>query len=235
MSQPAVKATWATTPITPHASAWPAGGLSISAVTVPCWAVMVFASRSAVQQVVAQTQRRPLWRSPASPASGLAPVPRLHPNRLRNWRSDRVRSFEAAAFKHRRDNVLADIVQVALYCPDDHAHGHPLSGGDEQRPNQFHRALHGAAGQQKLWDEVLLGLKQFSYLVHCRHHRLGNQLHRFNARGQLDLGGGVRLFCIAVENCVVKLFGLRHISTSEEFAGIRSRCSSCAVRTYSFR
>src|ERR1035437_9992876 len=34
--------------------------------------------------------------------------------------------FESAALKHRRYNVLADIVQVALYGSDDHAHGHPL-------------------------------------------------------------------------------------------------------------
>ena len=71
-----------------------------------------------------------------------------------------IDDLESAALEHGGDDVLANVVQVAFDGADDDADRHLLAGGGEQRLEQFHGALHGAAGEQELGNEILFGTRR---------------------------------------------------------------------------
>src|SRR5208282_5697982 len=95
-----------------------------------------------------------------------------------------IDDFESAALEHGGDNVLADVVQVAFDSADDDADRHLLAGGSEQRLEQFQGALHGAAGEQELRNEVFFALEEAADLIHGRNHGFLNEGHGLNAGGE---------------------------------------------------
>src|SRR3546814_10915605 len=64
-----------------------------------------------------------------------------------------VDDFEAGAFHHHRDEVLADVVDVALHGADHHGAELRRPGLRQQRAQDVHAALHGVGGQQHLGHE----------------------------------------------------------------------------------
>src|SRR3546814_18471502 len=64
-----------------------------------------------------------------------------------------VDDFEAGAFHHHRDEVLADVVDVALHGADHHGAELRRPGLRQQRAQDVHAALHGVGGPQHLGHE----------------------------------------------------------------------------------
>ena len=64
-----------------------------------------------------------------------------------------VDHFEAGAFHHHRDQVLADVVDVALDGADHHLADRLDAGLGEQRPQDLHAALHRVGGEQHFGHE----------------------------------------------------------------------------------
>ena len=64
-----------------------------------------------------------------------------------------VEHLEPGAFEHHRDEVLADVVDVALDRADDDLADRLRAGLGEQRPQDRHAGLHRVRGEQHLGDE----------------------------------------------------------------------------------
>ena len=71
-----------------------------------------------------------------------------------------VHNLEAGAFEHHADEVLADVMQVALDCADDGGGQRLHASRHEFGLQNFHAGLHGACGNQHFRnvDFVLLKL-----------------------------------------------------------------------------
>ena len=80
---------------------------------------------------------------------------------------------------------------------------------------QHQSAFHGAGGEQKLGNKIILGLEEPADLIHSRDHGLLNQVHGRDAGGERFLGCGSRLLVIAIHDGVVKGTILRHRITSQ--------------------
>src|SRR3546814_14392179 len=59
-----------------------------------------------------------------------------------------VDDVEAGAFHHHGDEVLADVVDVAINGADHHGAELRRAGFHKKRPTDVHAALHGVSGQQ---------------------------------------------------------------------------------------
>jgi hypothetical protein len=92
---------------------------------------------------------------------------------------------------------------------------HFLAGSREQRLDEYQGAFHGASGEQKLGNKIILGLEEAADFVHSRDHGLLNQVHGRNASGEGFLGGRSRLLVIAIHDSLVKGAVLRHRITSQ--------------------
>ena len=80
--------------------------------------------------------------------------------------------LEAGAFAHHGHQVLADVVQVTL---DGAEQDFARSFGTrlrQQRPQNFHRTLHGLGRAKHLGDEHVAGLELGPYVVHACHQAL---------------------------------------------------------------
>src|SRR3546814_19883677 len=64
-----------------------------------------------------------------------------------------VDDFEAGAFHHHRDEVLADVVDVALHGADHHGAELRRPGLRQLRAQDVHADLHGVGGQQHIGPE----------------------------------------------------------------------------------
>src|SRR5581483_2129380 len=144
--------------------------------------------------------------------------------RLRRDLDAEVDDLETGALEHDVDEVLADVVHVAL----DRAHEeradrlHARVG--QERPEQVERARHRAAGDQHLGDEEVAALEACADLLERRdqrveQHRLRPEALLEAALGQLDDG---RL--VADERPVVELgqdLVVVHASSSPPYLFVR--------------
>ena len=64
-----------------------------------------------------------------------------------------VDDLEAGAFHHHADQVLADVVDVALDGADHHGALLGRAGFSQQRTQDNHTALHGVGCQKHLWNK----------------------------------------------------------------------------------
>src|SRR3954452_5259440 len=64
-----------------------------------------------------------------------------------------VEHLEARAFEHHPDEVLADVMDVALDGPDDHLADRFRAGLREERAQDRHACLHRVGGEEDLGDE----------------------------------------------------------------------------------
>ena len=64
-----------------------------------------------------------------------------------------VDDLEAGSFEHHADEVLADVVDVALDGPEDHLADRLDPGLGQERPEDGHAALHRVRGEQDLGHE----------------------------------------------------------------------------------
>jgi hypothetical protein len=114
-----------------------------------------------------------------------------------------VDDFEVVALEHDGDDVLADVVHIALHGRDDDlALGPRFATGVDQRPffgldvrqQVRHRLLHHACALHHLRQEHLAGAEQLAHLVHAGHQRAFDHVQRAAAlRRDLlpaDLGVG---------------------------------------------
>ena len=83
-----------------------------------------------------------------------------------------VDDLEAGALQEHADEVLADVVQVALDGADhDHAAAGLLAGG-HVRAQKVEAALHDAGGEQHLGDEALAVAHAHADHLHAGEQRL---------------------------------------------------------------
>ncbi len=64
-----------------------------------------------------------------------------------------IDDLEAGALEHHRDEILADVVNVAFDGSDDNFADRLHTGFRQQRAQDFHSALHRVRGQQDLRNE----------------------------------------------------------------------------------
>ncbi len=96
---------------------------------------------------------------------------------LRRYVGSKIVDFKAAAFEHRGDQVLPDIVEIARDRSNDHfRHGLRAARG-KKRPQDPKRALHRPPGEQQLGHEIVFAFKAAADFVHRRNHAGGNQLN----------------------------------------------------------
>src|SRR5208283_2509338 len=111
------------------------------------------------------------------------------------FRSDvraEIRDFKAATFQHRRDQILADVMQVAFDGADHHAASRLGAGGCQQWPENIEGRFHGPAGEKQIRNEILFTLEAAAHLVHRRDHVVRYKAARIRAcgeRGFRDLQG----------------------------------------------
>ena len=99
-----------------------------------------------------------------------------------------VDDLEAGALEHDVDEVLADVVDVAL----DGAHEELADGLDaglgEQRPQHLHRAGHRPAGDQHLGDEEVAALEARADLLQRGDQRVEEQGLRLHPHAEAPRG-----------------------------------------------
>ena len=121
-----------------------------------------------------------------------------------------VDDIEAAAFEHRGDEVLADVMEVALDGADDDASRGLCALRGQQRAQQCERAFHGARREQQFRHEVFFALEAFAHLVHGGNHALLDHLHWIDVFRQRFFGDGNRRLLVAVENGIIQLLNVGH-------------------------
>ena len=130
-------------------------------------------------------------REQGAHADDLRPVlPDRGDEGLRAHARPQVDDREAGALQEHADEVLADVVQVALDgADDDGAHAGLLAGG-HVRAQQVEAGLHDAGGQQHLGDEALALAHALPDHLHAGQQRLVEDLAGAGAGGEQRLGQG---------------------------------------------
>ncbi len=97
---------------------------------------------------------------------------------LRRHVGAEIDDLEAGALEHDPDQVLADVVEVALDRADHHlAEGRHILG-DQQRLQDLDAGVHGTRGQQHLGQEDLVSAELATDDVHAREQALVKDLPR---------------------------------------------------------
>ena len=116
-----------------------------------------------------------------------------------------VDDLEAGAFHHHGDQVLADVVDVALDGADDHLADPRGAGLDQQRAQDEHAGLHGIGGKQHFRHEQDAVAEIDADDAHAFHQRLGEQLVGGPAALQQDVDAFLDLLLEAVVEVIVHL------------------------------
>ena len=107
---------------------------------------------------------------------------------LRRHLHAEVDHLEAGALEHDVDEVLADVVDVALDGAHQELADRLDAGLGEQRAQPLHRAGHRAAGDQHLGHEEVAALEPRADLLQRRDERVEEQRLRLHAERQALLG-----------------------------------------------
>ncbi len=121
-----------------------------------------------------------------------------------------VMDLESGPLQHGNDEILSDVVEIALDGAGDDDSGGLRAGRGQQGLQRLHCRFHRAAGQQELRHEVLLLLEEPAHFVHRRNHRLGNERQRCGPRLEFFLDDLLRERRLAVHDCVEQLRRTRH-------------------------
>ena len=114
---------------------------------------------------------------------------------------------EPGSLQHHPDQVLADIVQVALHRAEHHrALAASLARFLEQRLQHGHPVLHGGAGHHELRQEELAILVQLPDLLHARGHALQHDIQWAQAAVQSALDGCGKTRTVELEQAVLQVF-----------------------------
>jgi hypothetical protein len=116
-----------------------------------------------------------------------------------------VDDVEAGAFHHHADEVLADVVDVALDGADHHLALLGRAGGGEQRTQDEHAGLHGIGRQQHFRHEQDAVAEVDADDAHAFDERLGQHVIGRPAALEQDVGAFLDLFLEAVVEVVVHL------------------------------
>ena len=116
-----------------------------------------------------------------------------------------VDHLEARTFHHHADEVLADVVNVALDGADHHLAQARRAGGDEQRAEDEHAGLHGIGGEQNFRNEQNAIAEVDADDAHAFDQRLGQDLVGRPAAAEEDVDGRLDLFLEAVIEIVMDL------------------------------
>ena len=119
-----------------------------------------------------------------------------------------VDDLEAGAFEHHGDQVLADVVQVALDGADDDLAGRRRAARGQVRLEDRQAALHGARGDQHLGHEVLVLLEQPADLGHGRDQAIVEDRLRRDAGFAVRRSRPPWFRRVAFEYCIVDGFDL---------------------------
>jgi hypothetical protein len=105
---------------------------------------------------------------------------------LRGHVAAEVVDLEARPLQHHADQVLADVVQVALRGTDhdDAVVVVGLGGGGDERLQQIEPGVHGPCGQQHLGHVVLVAAELLSDHVHAGDEPFKNEL--LGVHGQIE-------------------------------------------------
>ena len=98
-----------------------------------------------------------------------------------------VEDLEAGALEHHPDEVLADVVDVALDRPDDDLADRLRAGLGEQRPEDLHAGLHRVRGEQDLGHEQDAVAEVDADDPHARDERVVEDLRRAEAAPEQDV------------------------------------------------
>ena len=127
-----------------------------------------------------------------------------------------VDDLEAGALEHHPDQVLADVVDVALDRPDDHLADRLGARLGQQRPQDLHARLHGVGGQQDLGHEQDAVAEVDADDLHAGHERVVEDLARRPAAAQEDVRPLDDLGLHAVVEVVVHLLGQLVVAEGRE-------------------
>ena len=144
-----------------------------------------------------------------------------------------VDDVEAGAFHHHADEVLADVVDVALDGADDHLALLGRAGGGEQRAQDEHAGLHRVGRQQHFRHEQDAVAEILADDAHAFDQRLGQHLVGHPAALEQDVGAFLDLFLQAVIEVVVHLlheFVVGKLGKDDLVVGHVSRLLACARR-----
>src|SRR5581483_3973313 len=98
-----------------------------------------------------------------------------------------VHDFEAVAFHHHLDDVLADVVEIANYGADYRLRLAFVARADQLRSETLHRFAHRARGDHHLRQEELAGRVLLAHDVHRRNQRLRHEALGIDAFAQRSL------------------------------------------------
>ena len=118
-----------------------------------------------------------------------------------------IDDLEARAFHHHGDEVLADVVDVALDGADHHLAEARRAGGDQQRPQDGHAGLHRIGGEQHFGHEQDAIAEIDADDAHALDQRLGQDLVGRPAALEQDVDRLLDLFLEAVIEIVMDLLG----------------------------
>ena len=116
-----------------------------------------------------------------------------------------VDDLEAGALEHHPDEVLADVVDVALDRPDDDLADGLRAGLGEQRAEDLHAGLHRVGGEQDLRHEQDAVAEVDADDLHARDQRVVEDLGRREAAPEQDVRALDDLVLHAVVQVVVHL------------------------------
>ena len=103
---------------------------------------------------------------------GRSVVPDRIDEPLRRYVSPQIDHLEPPALHHHDDEVLADVVEIALDGADDDLPRRGPARTGEDGLQDFHRSLHGARREHDLRDVDLAVPELLSDLPHCRNEPL---------------------------------------------------------------
>ena len=116
-----------------------------------------------------------------------------------------VDDIEASTFHHHADQVLADIVNVALDCADDHLALFWGAGGGKQRAQDEHAGLHRIGRQQNFRHEQDAVAEIDADDAHAFDKRLRQNIIGNPAAFEQNVGGFFDFFLQAVIEVIVHL------------------------------
>ncbi len=116
-----------------------------------------------------------------------------------------VEDLEAGALEHHPDEVLADVVDIALDGPDDDLPDRLGAGLGEERPKDLHAGLHRVGGEQDLGHEQDAVPEVDADDLHARDEGIVENLGRAEATLEEDVRPLDDLFLHSVVQIVVHL------------------------------
>ena len=108
-----------------------------------------------------------------------------------------VKDLDAAALHHDADEILADVVHVALHGAEAHAADGLGALADHQGLQKLRGGGHAARGHEHFGNERAVGGERLAEAVHADDHALGENVARLVAFVECLLAEGEQLFLLA--------------------------------------